>query len=160
MQVKDDTITDGPQADARASDPRIRRTRVLKKGKIIFQRGLRSIPVLVRDLSEDGAKLQFDQPYLLPRSFDLHIDLEDFEVTCERRWSEGLIHGVAFIGEKRKVSQDRAQVLKSSDAVTTHDRDELPTLHPFSREPEGAKPAPAPARPKKNPTGPVFGKRR
>ncbi|EAV45946.1 PilZ domain-containing protein [Roseibium aggregatum] len=104
-------------ADESASEhmPRERRARVFKKGKMIFQNGLRSIPCIVRNISDGGALLEFEQAYMLPKEFDLHIDLEDYEVTCERRWEEGLRCGVQFIGEKRPVAAQRAQVLRSSE---------------------------------------------
>ncbi|WP_269583127.1 PilZ domain-containing protein [Roseibium sp. Sym1] len=95
--------------------PRARRARVFKKGKMVFQHGLRSIPCIVRNISDGGALLEFEQAYMLPKEFDLHIDLEAYEVTCERRWEEGLRCGVQFISEKRPTSAQRAQVLKTSE---------------------------------------------
>ncbi|QFT00918.1 MULTISPECIES: PilZ domain-containing protein [Stappiaceae] len=113
-------------ADESASEqmPRERRARVFKKGKMVFQNGLRSIPCMVRNISEGGALLEFEQAYMLPKEFDLHIDLEDYEVTCERRWEEGLRCGVQFIGEKRHVAAQRAQVLKSSEEALRSELDE------------------------------------
>lgn len=110
--------------DDRELIPRARRARVFKKGKMVFQNGLRSLPCTVRNISDGGAMLQFDQAYLLPKEFELHIDLEDYEVTCERRWEEGLRCGVQFISEKRPVHQQRAQVLKSSEEALKNDIDE------------------------------------
>ncbi|MET1414563.1 PilZ domain-containing protein [Roseibium sp. HPY-6] len=104
---------------------RARRMRALKKGKLIFNRGLRSVPCIVRNLSETGAKLEFEQAYLLPHEFVLQIDLEDFEVTCERRWEDGLRCGVEFTSEKRSVGKLRAQILKSSDEALKEEIDEL-----------------------------------
>jgi len=104
---------------------RARRSRALKKGKLIFNRGLRSVPCIVRNLSETGAKLEFEQAYLLPQEFVLQIDLEDFEVTCQRRWEDGLRCGVEFISGKRAVGQLRSQTLKSSDDALTEEIDEL-----------------------------------
>ncbi len=106
-----------------AQDGRERRTRVLKKGKIVFQGGLRSLPCIVRNLSDGGALLQFEQAFLLPPQFDLHIDLENFEVTCVKRWEEGLRCGVQFIGEKRQVVAQRAQILKTSEAALNVETD-------------------------------------
>ncbi|WP_305986345.1 PilZ domain-containing protein [Roseibium sp. MMSF_3544] len=97
--------------------PRARRARVYKKGKMVFQNGLRSIPCVVRNISDGGAMLEFEQPYILPKDFELYIDLEDYEVSCERRWEEGLKCGVMFTSSKRHVSQQRAQVLKSSETA-------------------------------------------
>lgn len=104
---------------------RARRSRALKKGKLIFNRGLRSVPCIVRNLSDSGAKLEFEQAYLLPQEFVLQIDLEDFEVTCQRRWEDGLRCGVEFISGKRAVGQMRSQTLKSSDDALTEEIDEL-----------------------------------
>lgn len=104
---------------------RARRSRALKKGKLIFNRGLRSVPCIVRNLSESGAKLEFEQAYLLPQEFVLQIDLEDFEVTCQRRWEDGLRCGVEFISGKRAVGQLRSQTLKSSDDALQEEIDEL-----------------------------------
>ncbi|WP_422039456.1 PilZ domain-containing protein [Roseibium sp.] len=104
---------------------RARRSRALKKGKLIFNRGLRSVPCIVRNLSDSGAKLEFEQAYLLPQEFVLQIDLEDFEVTCQRRWEDGLRCGVEFISGKRAVGQLRSQTLKSSDDALTEEIDEL-----------------------------------
>jgi len=113
-------------AEESASDqfPRERRARVFKKGKMVFQHGLRSIPCTVRNISEGGAMLEFEQAYMLPREFDLHIDLENYEVTCERRWEDGLRCGVQFISEKRRVSAQRAQVLKTSEEALKSELDD------------------------------------
>jgi len=123
-----DTMPEPQQTpEDKDGDPteRARRMRALKKGKLVFNRGLRSVPCIVRNLSENGAKLEFEQAYLLPPEFVLQIDLEDFEVTCERRWEEGLRIGVEFVSEKRKVSQQRAQILKSSEEALKDDIDEV-----------------------------------
>ncbi len=103
--------------------PRARRARVYKKGKMVFQNGLRSIPCIVRNISQGGALLEFEQAYMLPKHFELYIDLEDYEVSCERRWEEGLRCGVMFVGEKRQVAQMRAQSLKTSEEALTKDDD-------------------------------------
>ncbi|WP_428649729.1 PilZ domain-containing protein, partial [Roseibium sp.] len=89
--------------------------RVFKKGKMVFENGLRSIPCTVRNLAEGGALLEFEQPYLLPAEFELYMELADYEVTCERRWEEGLRCGVEFVGDKRHKGKQREQVLQPSD---------------------------------------------
>ncbi|WP_420411331.1 PilZ domain-containing protein [Roseibium sp.] len=109
-----------------APEDRPRRTRVLKKGKIVFQGGLRSFPCIVRNLSEGGALLQFETAFMSPPQFDLHIDLENFEVSCEKRWEDGLKIGVQFITEKRTVSAQRAQTLKTSEEAL---KSEIDIMH-------------------------------
>nr|WP_319386611.1 PilZ domain-containing protein [uncultured Roseibium sp.] len=116
------TLNPAPQQDADNKDnedftPRERRARVYKKGKMVFQNGLRSIPCVVRNISGGGAMLEFDQPYILPKDFELYIDLEDYEVSCERRWETGLKCGVMFTSERRHVPQKRYQTLSPSDAA-------------------------------------------
>jgi PilZ domain-containing protein len=102
---------------------RPKRARVFKKGKMVFQNGLRSLPCMVRNVSEGGAMLEFETAFLLPQEFNLYIDLEDYEVTCERRWEKGLRCGVEFISEKRHKSAQRAQVLKTSEEALKKDTD-------------------------------------
>jgi len=154
------------EEDARDLVPRERRARVFKKGKMVFQNGLRSIPCVIRNISDGGAMLEFEQAFLLPKEFDLHIDLEDYEVTCERRWEEGLRCGVQFISEKRHVSKQRAQVLKTSEkALTTEidERTESPDNFFTRKRVEEKTPQPAqPVRPSRPAGGgkPTFGKRR
>lgn len=122
--AKQEPLTSSEETESDINE-RARRARALKRGKLLFNRGLRSVPCIIRNLSETGAKLEFEQAYLLPQEFDLQIDLEDFEVTCERRWEEGLRCGVEFISEKRPVGKLRAQILKSSDDALTEEIDEL-----------------------------------
>lgn len=105
---------------------RPRRSRVLKKGKIVFQGGLRSAPCIVRNLSDGGALLQFETAFLLPPQFELHIDLENFEVSCEKRWEDGLKCGVQFISGRRQVVAQRSQALKSSEEAL---KSELDPMH-------------------------------
>lgn len=156
-------------ADDSSSDqhPRERRARVFKKGKMVFQHGLRSIPCTIRNISEGGALLEFEQAYMLPKEFDLNIDLEDYEVTCERRWEDGLRCGVQFIGEKRPVSAQRAQVLKTSEEALKNDIDERVESPDnfFQRkhldDARDAQPQPVVRRPRPAGGGkPTFGKRR
>jgi hypothetical protein len=153
--------------ETRTADDRPRRTRVLKKGKIIFQGGLRSFPCIVRNLSDGGAMLQFETAFMAPPQFELQIDLENFEVTCEKRWEDGLKMGVQFISEKRIVGAQRAQSLKTSEEAL---KSEIDLLHDspdnfFTRQhmmDDGKRSQQQPVR-RARPAGsgkPAFGKRR
>lgn len=146
---------------------RPRRSRVLKKGKIVFQGGLRSAPCIVRNLSDGGALLQFETAFLLPPQFDLHIDLENFEVSCEKRWEDGLKCGVQFISDKRQVVAQRGQSLKSSEDALKSEIDVLQdsphnffTRNAMMNASRPAQPQPV-RRTRPAPSGkPSFGKRR
>lgn len=162
------TANPAPQQDADNKDnedftPRARRARVYKKGKMVFQNGLRSIPCVVRNISDGGAMLEFDQPYILPKDFELYIDLEDYEVTCERRWETGLKCGVMFTSERRHVPQKRYQTLNPSDAALPNGFDAF-HAHQEDSDPEaeGEDGADAPSDAETLPHGgkPSFGRRR
>ncbi|MEM5585701.1 PilZ domain-containing protein [Roseibium sp. AS2] len=160
------SIPQQPAEDSSSDQfPRERRARVFKKGKMVFQHGLRSIPCTIRNISEGGALLEFEQAYMLPKEFDLHIDLEDYEVTCERRWEDGLRCGVQFLGEKRPVSAQRAQVLKTSEEALKSEidaRGDSPDNFFQRKHFDDSRSEPAPAA-RSRPTGggkPTFGKRR
>lgn len=57
-----------------------------------------TIPCRVRDISETGAKLEFDKQQLLPHHFELKIrDLPILQ--CELRWAKGTRAGVRFMSE-------------------------------------------------------------
>ena len=161
-------VNPAPQQDADNKDtedftPRARRARVYKKGKMVFQNGLRSIPCVVRNISDGGAMLEFDQPYILPKDFELYIDLEDYEVSCERRWETGLKCGVMFTSERRHVPQQRYQTLRPSDAVLQSGFDAFhPDQADAGEETENEGETGSAAASETAPTGgkPSFGRRR
>jgi hypothetical protein len=58
-----------------------------------------TIPCRVRDISETGAKIEFDKQQLLPHSFELKI--RDMPVlNCTLRWAQGNRAGVQFVGDE------------------------------------------------------------
>lgn len=58
-----------------------------------------TLPCRVRDISESGAKLEFEQQQLLPHTFDLKIrDLPPLR--CVLRWAKGNRAGVEFVSEE------------------------------------------------------------
>ena len=136
---------------------RSRRARVFKKGRMIFENGLRSLPCTVRNVSDGGAQLQFDEPHLLPKEFELQIDLDGVMVSCERRWEDGLDCGVMFVGEKREVTRKGDQSLKSSEEALP-DKYNSPAVGANTAfQQSGASNPRPPAQPA--PTGRSFGKR-
>lgn len=54
-------------------------------------------PCIVRDLSEGGAKLEFDDTSWLPARFHLTIDADGFESDCEVRHQDATHAGVEFV---------------------------------------------------------------
>jgi hypothetical protein len=64
-----------------------------QKGTAIISGGT-EIACTIRDLSDTGARLSFQNPTFLPRSFRLKFDDNDQRVTV--MWRRGLYAGVRF----------------------------------------------------------------
>ncbi|MGE0700166.1 MAG: response regulator [Hyphomicrobiaceae bacterium] len=73
------------------------RRRVLKSGTAIFNLRRSTLPCVVREISDDGAKLEVHQGLGLPDQFELRIDLEGLEVGCEVVWRKAYSVGVRFV---------------------------------------------------------------
>lgn len=71
------------------------RRKALKKGKILLSKWA-SIDCTIRDLSETGAKLQFEAPTELPAEFKLMIVTTEQVIPVELAWQRGLNAGVRF----------------------------------------------------------------
>lgn len=84
------------------------RQRVLKAGRIIFDNRTSTIDVMLRDLSEGGAKLKLAQPMALPDQFSLLIQNMSTQQTethhCEKRWQRCDLVGVTFIADTSQVT--------------------------------------------------------
>lgn len=87
------------------------RRRVLKAGIVAYNNRHCTLPCVVRDLSETGARLRMDGSLLAPDTFDLIIDLDGFEASCEVIWRLGSDLGVSFRGPARKVTPRRSQTI-------------------------------------------------
>ena len=85
-----------PQSTRRGHD---RRT-VLKGAKVVFNDGKSMLVCRVRDLSPDGARLEFPPRQTLPDSFELHMAGQPVR-QCERRWVRNNIVGVRFVAEDK-----------------------------------------------------------
>jgi len=101
----------GEAAEKRAA----RRQRVLKAAVAAFNMEFSTIPCVVRNLSETGARLEFNEGAAAPERFVLQIELDGFKVDCERVWQRGNICGVRFVSEKRPTRVYRSQVLNTSE---------------------------------------------
>lgn len=80
----------------------VRRTRLLKDGRIVLHRGWSLIDCAIRDTSDSGARLSVKPLCELPQNFDLLYVTEERLVPCEVRWRRGDRLGVRFSGPFRK----------------------------------------------------------
>jgi hypothetical protein len=81
-----------PKPSRRGQD---RRT-VLKGAKVVFNDGKGVLVCRVRDLSPDGARLEFPPRQALPEMFELHVVGQPVR-RCERRWIRNNVVGVRFV---------------------------------------------------------------
>ncbi|MEZ5831758.1 MAG: hypothetical protein R3D05_11305 [Dongiaceae bacterium] len=74
-----------------------RRT-VIKGARIVFNDRKSTLDCRVRDLTEDGARLDFSTQQLLPHEFELHLAGSPVR-RCGLRWARGTFVGVCFLRE-------------------------------------------------------------
>jgi len=79
------------------------RHRTLRRGRVLINGLQSSFEVIIRDFSEQGARLKLPQVWLVPGVFDLEVlsTLGEHEAQyhCEKRWQEGVMVGVHFIAD-------------------------------------------------------------
>jgi len=85
-----------PQDTRRGQD----RKTVLKGAKVVFNNGKGVLVCRVRDLSPDGARLEFAPRQAVPDIFELHVMGQPVR-KCERRWVRNNIVGVRFVAEDK-----------------------------------------------------------
>ena len=83
-----------PQDKRRRQD----RKTVWKGAKVVFNNGKGVLVCQVRDLSPDGARLEFPPRQAVPDTFELHVAGQPVR-KCERRWVRNNIVGVRFVAE-------------------------------------------------------------
>ena len=93
------------------------RRRLLKGGIIAFSGRHATLPCMVRDISDSGARLRVGDVSAVPDTFELIVELDGLEVDCEvtRRGHNEI--GVKFISEPNYVAPQRAQIIGGSTAV-------------------------------------------
>jgi len=72
------------------------RRRVIKGGKIVYNKRQTVIDCSIRDLTQGGAKLIRQSPQSLPRAFQLEF-MDGNVRSCELRWGKGTVFGVKFL---------------------------------------------------------------
>jgi hypothetical protein len=65
-----------------------------------------AVDCVVRDISDIGARLQFDEPLVLKELLDLHIPIKGQSFHAEQRWHNGDEIGVAFCAAAKTNAKD------------------------------------------------------
>ena len=120
-------IMTGPHGvDRRA----LRRNRVLKSALAAYNSQFTTMPCVMRNVSEDGARLEFDELARVPASFVLHVGIDGYQIGCERVWRDGKACGVKFTGEKSPSHFFHPQALGMSQAALDRHVEDA-ALHAF-----------------------------
>jgi hypothetical protein len=100
---------DKPTPDRRLAP----RRRVLKGGIVAFNDHYSSLPCIVRDISETGARLRIEGSMNAPDRFDLIIEIDGLEASCEVVSRKASELAVRFVSPPRRVAPRRAQVVQA-----------------------------------------------
>jgi CheY-like chemotaxis protein len=87
------------------------RKRLLKGGVIAFSARHATLPCVVRDLSETGARLQVQNAAAVPDTFELVVELDGLEASGEVVWRRPGEVGIRFLGKPVRVAPRRAQIV-------------------------------------------------
>ena len=87
------------------------RRRVLKKARLSYKDGAYSIDCVLRNVTEEGAYIDFPDATLVPDKFRIHNELDGFAVDCEVVRRRGNSAGVKFVGEIERFRPKRVQVV-------------------------------------------------
>ncbi len=98
QRIEDNTMQEDPEKR------RLMRRRVLKEGKIIINPPSGTLDVKIRDLSENGAKLEVLATTPLPEKFDFIIVADATITPAQVMWRKGNLVGLHFCGDPKKVS--------------------------------------------------------
>lgn len=65
----------------------------------------------MRDVSDAGARLRLDGSVNAPDTFDLIIELDGLEASCDVRWRRDKELGVRFVSAPERVAPRRTQLI-------------------------------------------------
>jgi hypothetical protein len=85
----------------------IPRHRTFLQGRVFYNNRRQSADCIIRELTDEGARLSFTDPVALPHAFELHIPNRDQTLRVETAWNHGTDVGVSF----GKIDPNRAATL-------------------------------------------------
>ena len=83
-----------PTAGERRATPR---NRSLKAAHVVFNNHCSSYEALVRNLTDEGARLQFSDRAELPSLFEVRVGADGPYRRAEKRWQLGFDIGIRFV---------------------------------------------------------------
>jgi hypothetical protein len=95
------------------------RRRVLKGGVVAFNDRFVTLPCTVRDLSDGGARLRIEGSINAPDTFELIIEIDGLEASCEVVSRRGNEVSVRFTAPPRMLPPRRIQVVNPIAVAAT-----------------------------------------
>lgn len=90
---------------------RAMRRRTLKSGIIAYNGRFATLSCTVRDISSTGARLRVEGTMNAPDTFELIVQIDGLEASCEVVWRKDHEVGVRFLAAPRIVAAKRTQVI-------------------------------------------------
>ncbi|MFV0296863.1 MAG: response regulator [Hyphomicrobiaceae bacterium] len=100
-------VIDGAEEERRKN----KRNRLLKGAIIVFNNRQSTLPCVLRDMTDSGARLQLSSSASVPDKFTLNVELDGIEVQCKVAWRKSGEIGITFLAPPVKKSPKRAQML-------------------------------------------------
>lgn len=72
------------------------RHRTFLQGRVIYNNRRSSVDCIIRELTDEGARLSFNDPVGVPHAFELYIPHRDQTYRAEIAWNHGDEMGVTF----------------------------------------------------------------
>jgi hypothetical protein len=85
-----------PESNAMDDRRHAPRHRTFLQGRVFYNNRRSTADCIIRELTDDGARLSFTDPVTLPHSFELHIPNRDQTYRVETIWNHGEEVGVTF----------------------------------------------------------------
>ena len=105
------------------------RHRTFLQGRVFYNNRRQSADCIIRELTDDGARLSFTDPVALPHAFELHIPNRDQTLRVETAWNHGTDVGVSF----GKIDA-HAATLSPAIHAGTHEQTALERIEKLEKE--------------------------
>lgn len=111
--------------DERRTAPR---KRSFLKGTVYFNNRHSSLDCVIRDFSEDGARLEFAAPVSLPDVVELYIPTREQTLRAEVRWRSDAEVGVSFDAPRAAADRSSSGDLGKRVEALEHEMEKLRRL--------------------------------
>lgn len=89
------------------------RHRTFLQGRVFYNGRRQSADCIIRELTDEGARLSFTDPVALPHAFELHIPNRDQTIRVETIWNHGTDVGVSYVRAEEHVAATVAPTIQA-----------------------------------------------